>query len=280
VLFAVQRARAARALVPIETQVTVVEEHGLALELRHASALALKDVNRAARGGAGPGERPVNPFLPFDPEMFVADAPGAVVAEDALTSHVLLLNKFPVVEGHVILITRDFREQLDIPSIADFRALAWLMAGLDGLLFFNGGSQAGASQAHKHFQLIPKTPLPIDSAIDRGVALPFRHALVRHEFDAGRGLDSAALGLADAFVTAARSLGFNLRAHELPPCNLLITRRWLMLVPRTREHWVHGDIRVSINALGFAGSLFLRVPEHMQALSGFGVLKALEFVTR
>ena len=46
------------------------------------------------------------------------------------------------------------------------------------------------------------------------------------------------------------------------PYNLLVTRRWMLRVPRSRERF--GTI--SINALGFAGSLFVRDEEEMQDL--------------
>ena len=38
---------------------------------------------------------------------------------------------------------------------ADFDALARGLAAIDGLAFYNGGTVAGASQPHKHLQLVP-----------------------------------------------------------------------------------------------------------------------------
>ncbi len=43
-----------------------------------------------------------NPFLPYEPDLFVGD-----ISE----SHLVVLNKFPIVEGHLLIITRNFREQ-------------------------------------------------------------------------------------------------------------------------------------------------------------------------
>jgi ATP adenylyltransferase len=58
------------------------------------------------------------------------------------------------------------------------------------------------------------------------------------------------------------------------PYNLLVTRRWMLLVPRTREHF--GSI--SVNALGFAGSLFVRDDAEMDALRAEGPMGVLRAV--
>jgi ATP adenylyltransferase len=58
------------------------------------------------------------------------------------------------------------------------------------------------------------------------------------------------------------------------PYNLLVTRRWMLLVPRSRERFG----AVSINALGFAGSLFVRDESEMAALRAAGPMKALQAV--
>src|SRR6185436_8259031 len=58
---------------------------------------------------------------------------------------------------------------------------------IDGLGFYNGGAEAGASQARKHLQLVP-LPLarestgdvPMERAlVEDGATLPFAHAFAR-----------------------------------------------------------------------------------------------------
>ncbi len=61
---------------------------------------------------------------------------------------------------------------------------------------------------------------------------------------------------------------------ETRPYNLLITRRWMLLVPRSRENW-RG---VSINALGFAGSLLVRNRSELDELTRIGPLAVLRSV--
>ena len=60
----------------------------------------------------------------------------------------------------------------------------------------------------------------------------------------------------------------------MPPFNLLMTRDWLWIVPRSREHW--GSI--SINALGFAGSLLVKDETQLQELEAGGLSRALHGV--
>ena len=59
------------------------------------------------------------------------------------------------------------------------------------------------------------------------------------------------------------------------PYNLLVTRRWMLLVPRTREFFE----TISINALGFAGSLFARNRQQLEAAVKYGPLRILRQVS-
>jgi ATP adenylyltransferase len=55
------------------------------------------------------------------------------------------------------------------------------------------------------------------------------------------------------------------------PYNLLLTRDWMLLVPRRAAKW-RG---VSINALGFAGALLAKNEKQLQRLRDAGPLTAL-----
>ena len=60
----------------------------------------------------------------------------------------------------------------------------------------------------------------------------------------------------------------------MPPYNLLLDRDWLMVVPRRHEHWQD----ISVNALGFAGSLFVRRPAQIEQIRAVGPLALLAAV--
>lgn len=247
------------ALVPLSTNVEIIRDDGVAFEVRYAVALAKKERASAA---------PVDPFEPFEPELFVANVETNEARGDDST-HVLVLNKFPVMADHVLLITRRFAPQLGVPTREDWIACEQLMGAMNGLFFYNGGVLAGASQEHRHFQLVPgEGPWPIEAALGR---LPFRHALVRRP-----------TSLAAGFHDACAELGIDLSGPLMPPLNLLATREWLMVVPRTREHWIDEDTghRVSVNALGFAGLVLVRSETLIAPLRRFGLLRMLDAITR
>ena len=151
----------------------------------------LASIERKRRAGLMQRSTGENPFLPYDADLFVADITD---------THVALLNKFNVVDLHLLLVTRDFVDQESPLEHADFLALAACLAQLDGIGFYNSGEIAGASQPHKHLQLVP-TPLdggphrmPLEpllaaSGLDRSgqlgavAGLPFPHVaapLARH----------------------------------------------------------------------------------------------------
>lgn len=259
-----QAALASGALEPIGTEVTVQDDGGVRCIVRIATGLARK----AAAGTAAPaaaGAR--NPFLPYDAAMFVASV---------TPTHVALLNKYPVQRRHLLLVTRTFVPQEALLDADDWLALTACLGQIDGLGFYNGGTVAGASQPHKHLQLVP---LPLAEGVDgvpiepllacapAGDAVAPVPALPCAAFCAR--LDPTTLGDPIAAATlldrryrdliAAAGIGVREvagRLHQASPYNLLVTRRWMLLVPRRRECF--GPI--SLNALAFAGALFVRDP--------------------
>ena len=266
------RALASGALQPIDSETVTVEEGGIAFALKWISGVDLKELARKAKTQTPPAPD-FDPFLPYDEALFVADISA---------SHVVLLNKFPATANHVLLVTRAFAEQSAPLDLDDCSAVADLLRSMEGLLFLNGGKGAGASQRHKHFQLAPLSA-PIECVLptqrieqpQRLSQLPFRHVFVS--------LDDSDLQqpaqLLQRFEQCCRAAGIAEVDGQLTPYNLLMTRRWLLLVPRSRECWQHGEQMLSINALGFAGSLLLRSAEQFEAVRAFGVANALAGVT-
>lgn len=282
-----QSALAAGALQPIATKERRVEDRGVRFLVRMVSSLAAKEASGAAPAAAsGP---PTDPFLPYEPALKVADlGPG----------HVCLLNKFNVIDGHLLIVTRAYEDQEALLTHADLAALWRCLGAIDGLGFYNGGPVAGASQPHKHLQLVPRAlctsepDLPIEALIGRHrhrhqlqattiPGLPFRHAFAW--LDPRLAADSAAA--ADASLDCYRALlarvglppladGPSLR--QSGPYNLLLTREWMLLVPRSAER-CEG---ISVNALGFAGSLFVRDAAALglvQCLGPFTLLSRVGF---
>ena len=64
--------------------------------------------------GNSAGAKPANPFLPYEEALWV---------EHLSDTHTLLLNKFNVVEHHLLVVTRKFESQLDRLNREDFEAV-------------------------------------------------------------------------------------------------------------------------------------------------------------
>ncbi|WP_432260242.1 ATP adenylyltransferase family protein [Cupriavidus sp. TMH.W2] len=264
------------ALCPIETVQATIEDGGVRFLVRQVSSLARKDkARRTSRAGR-------NPFLPYDPELFVADISG---------THAALLNKFNVIEHHLLIVTRSFEAQESLLTVPDFEALLASMAEFPSLGFYNGGAAAGASQGHKHLQIVPLPlaeggpALPIGplleparsaGAIGTVPGLAFAHAFAPLDLFAAPPEEAACTAyeryraLLDAVGVGTVEIEGGLR--QSAPYNLLILSAGLLLVPRSRE-CVEG---ISVNALGFAGSLFVRNAAQMRTIENLGPMRLLQ----
>lgn len=219
-----------------------------------------------------------NPFLPYEEDLYVTD-----LGKD----HLCLLNKFNVFDHHLLIITRHFEEQTQLLNASDFAALARCMTEFAGLAFYNGGKIAGASQRHKHLQYVPLPlaptgpPIPMQPLLELALTqtagesstLPFGHAITT--LPPADTVDEMreALWIAYRRLCAKLNLAGN-GAQQSAHYNLLATRQWMMLVPRQHECYE----TISVNALGFAGSLFVRNQEELAFLRAVGPMRVLEFV--
>ncbi|XP_063901775.1 uncharacterized protein LOC135121387 [Zophobas morio] len=101
-----------------------------------------------------------NPFLPYDSELYICDLGN---------SHVCLLNKYSVVKNHILVVTKNYRHQSDSLTQDDIEAWKMGIKMLKGIGFFNCGPESGASQPHKHFQVIPGKSELINELYSQGV---------------------------------------------------------------------------------------------------------------
>lgn len=274
-------ALACGALKPIETEQVVVEDCGVRFLVRRVSSLQRKEADKRRRKVESRRRgKPVNPFLPPEPELRVADVSS---------THVAVLNKFNVLGRHLLIVTRAFEHQEALLTGADFAALFACMQQIDGLGFYNGGTVAGASQPHKHLQLVPLPLAAQGSAVPMAPLLdgdgpdcprvPFAHALTRLTTSMELDPAAAAREAHDFYLDLLAYLGLGAitRSGELRqsfPYNLLIANDWMLVVPRTEEFF-RG---ISVNALGFAGSLFVKDAEQLELVRGEGPMRILTAV--
>lgn len=132
--------------------------HRPQFQLRYCPALSKKPVP----DNASPRAQKPYPF---------ADPPAALLITQlpqTQPSHILVLNKYPVIAQHFILATKAFKEQTDLLGEDDLALTyaclkAWGGSGDDGagaatrrlFAFFNSGARSGASQPHRHVQFLP-----------------------------------------------------------------------------------------------------------------------------
>jgi ATP adenylyltransferase len=281
-----EQALHAGAIIPIPTEYEFIEEEGIRFIIRVASTLQRKDEektrqkNKESVTGAA-----ASPFLPYEKALFVSPVSD---------THIALLNKFNVMEHHLLIVTRQFEEQEALLTFEDFKALWTCMAEYNSIGFYNGGEAAGASQRHKHIQVVPfplspeGPDVPIEPLFTEirckntlGIIpqLPFRHAFARIKDTYTATPSDAARIIFDLYASMLVRSGFHsppfkgVKLQTAPYC-LLVTRQWMLFVPRSKECF--GNI--SINALGFAGSLFVRTRKQADLLRKAGPLEALKDV--
>ncbi|MBD2576555.1 phosphorylase [Oscillatoria sp. FACHB-1406] len=222
-----------------------------------------------------------NPFLPYEEDLFVTH-----LSE----THVCLLNKYNVVEHHLLMITRAFEEQENWLNLRDFEAMWACLTEIEGLAFYNGGTLAGASQRHKHLQLVPfpfnpdGSSLPIAPVIaglewqEAIVTVPhwqFQHAIARFDPPLISSPQSAAEATNTLYQRLLEAVGISVEGdRQTGAYNLLATREWMLIVPRSRDSFEG----IPVNSLGFSGTLLVRNAQQMQWLEEVGPMNLLQNV--
>ena len=261
------------ALVSIPTTYELIEQEGIPFLVRIVTNLIRKaEVVKEKKA------QDFNPFLPYEDDLYVMD-----ISE----THVCILNKFNVVEHHLLLITRAFEEQEALLTQADFVSVCACLSEIDGLVFYNAGKTAGASQRHKHLQLIPlpmiseiRIPIAIQfksltESFSTTLGLPFVHALVKFDLMQSESVEQMATQMLKDYQTLLQTVGIRMdQIMQSAAYNLLITREWMLIVPRSQEKFES----ISVNSLGFAGALLVRDFEELVKLKKIQPMNVLKNV--
>mgnify|MGYP001184316983 CR=1 FL=1 len=212
-----------------------------------------------------------NPFCPWE-KILEIDKIG--------DSHQLILNKYPVQKGHILLITNEWKPQNGWLDIKDWRAIQQVNKDTSGLWFFNSSPIAGASQPHRHFQLLrrsrdeiscPREKWFLEMYINKGTNIKLKKNIIVSKFN----FHENSISLYELYLELSKKLGLGEpTSEEKPryPYNLLITNKWIAIVKRNNDH-IHG---FSINGLGFAGYLLVTENSNINYLKKYGPEKLLE----
>ncbi|KAK3368570.1 histidine triad-like protein [Podospora didyma] len=260
------------------TKVAVFDVNSVPFQLRFAPSLANKPKNPPHSSSSEQSLPKKAPFDPFDNPP----APLLITTPSALDSHFLVLNKFAIVPEHFILATRAFAPQTHLLDAADLRAAyacidAYHRAknnnvhkkkddngeiiredtGGELFVFFNSGPASGASQPHRHLQLLPvqrmRDGLPDDGGhgwdvlanalLDKSTRerLPFQTFAERIDPALGAdGLRTVYLALyrlacGAVLGTAAERTSQQEEGEARISYNLAMTRDSMVIVPRATE---------------------------------------------
>ncbi|KAI8987635.1 ATP adenylyltransferase-domain-containing protein [Mycotypha africana] len=226
-----------------------------------------------------------NPFLNPNPKLFVKE----------LDQHNLLLNKFSVVPNHLLITTKEFHKQSDplLPNdIYEAFKIIQNFGSVPSLAFYNCGSESGASQGHKHLQVIPlknegaQPPIKalFDLIGDRQIGqiyalnrLPFVHVIIPLDHNTiqtkANTKETLTDYLAETFFGLLDAMIQQLRENDSPMTmsyNFLLTQDFMMLVPRLKEvatiEHEGKKYDFSLNSLAIAGLMLCKSDEELKAL--------------
>lgn len=153
----------------------------------------------------------------------------------------------------------------------------------DYVAFFNCGQDGGCSRLHKHMQLIPMPGGTFASFLDSDgekpePTVPFQWFY--HRFDFGDVSLQHLTGVYNKLLMQATEVGAGLseNAHAaLPgascPHNMIMTKRWMIVVPRRRAAI---NQYVAANALGMLGYIAVATKEEIDEWIRMGPTDALK----
>ena len=193
----------------------------------------------------------VNPFNPWDKPLEI---------EKIGKTHQLILNKYPVQIGHILLITNKWMPQNGWLDINDWYAIKTVNNDTSGLWFFNSGPLAGASQPHRHIQLlrrdIRENICPRDNWFLNFNKYKVNNKLFKNIIVRPFNFSNNINDIYRIYVELSMDIGLgNPLKDKIPkkPYNLLITNKWIALIKRANDK----ILGFSVNALGFAGYLLV-----------------------
>ncbi len=212
-----------------------------------------------------------NPFNPWEKILEI---------EKIGKNHQLILNKYPVQKGHILLITNTWKPQNGWLDINDWIAIQKVNNDTSGLWFFNSSPIAGASQPHRHIQLLrrsngevscPREKWFIELELNNDYDTKLKKNIAVSKFNF---LDNSS-NIYNLYLDLTKKIGLGDPINDYKPkypYNILLTNSWMAVIRRKYDH-IHG---FSVNGLGFAGYLLVTEKSDKKYLRKNGPEKLLE----
>ena len=226
------------------------------------------DISKYKKKIYGPRQ---NPFNPWEKILEI---------EKIGKNHQLILNKYPVQKGHILLISNSWKPQNGWLDINDWIAIQKVNNDTSGLWFFNSSPIAGASQPHRHIQLLrrsngevscPREKWFIELELNNDYGNKLKKNIVVSKFNF---LDNSS-NIYNLYLDLTKKIGLGDPINDYKPkypYNILITNSWIAVIRRKYDH-IHG---FSVNGLGFAGYILVTEKSNKKYLKKYGPEKLLE----
>lgn len=204
----------------------------------------------------------------------------------------LILNKFPIVPYHSLLVTNSYKDQYELLTSYDLNLSIQIICQLNKsytnecnknnvrfMMIFNSGPFSGSSLNHKHLQLI-KLPSNLvtfqDVLIKKNNVVSDREAFEPLKDETKQfahfvlPIDNSKLDdptyLFKCYMVLYNKITLFFSADQINKLkersyNLLLTQHWICLVPRKQIK--AKSLSIGFNSVGFAGLIFVKDKGHL-----------------
>ncbi|TPX20296.1 hypothetical protein DIZ76_016184 [Coccidioides immitis] len=201
------------------------------------------------------------------------------------STHFVTVNKFCFARPHLMLLTSDaHRKQYEPLNEKDFEA-AWTALAVttsrDYVVFYNCGQDGGCSRLHKHLQLMPMPEHSLAAFLDsedgKEPNVPFQWFY--HRLKSQHVTPPSLTTVYADLLRQATGVGegrFEHAGNTQPgaacPHNMILTNRWMLVLPRRR-----GSINkeAGVNAMGTLGLIAVATKNEIDNWVRLGLTEAL-----
>eukprot|EP01083_Nonionella_stella_P240792 841439_1 len=287
-------------LISFDSQQQYIKMNNISFPVRLATNLTKKPASNPSHSK----KEFKDPFLPpFDQGQHVVDINY---------EYRILLNKYNVVPHHILIVSTQFVKQSLPLTGTDFDITYKVIQSMNGLCYFNSGPLSGASQPHKHLQIIPRDDkYPIEQFMqnitihdeqeqkqninEKGANImlhkvreyPFIHYvyLIKNNEKSANIYNAYCLMIQAVKKDMQKSDYAEYLKEDMFSYNLILTTDYMLVVPRKNDVYFNEklfkkeEVNISINAVAFAGTFFCKSKESLSMLEQVGPLNVLNFVT-
>ncbi|KAI9721199.1 MAG: hypothetical protein M1812_002360 [Candelaria pacifica] len=236
-----------------------------------------------------------------DPTKSDISQPLSLHIADVAPAHSLKINAFPTLRpSYLLLTTSPLHHQNSPLSLDDITAARTTLASLsddrsaetregeskeshDYMMMYNSGRAAGCSRFHKHMQILPcahvdSFSLFPDHPPGNVANVPYVYDLIRHPVSPSSSLSdnpntsTYVFASYNSSLDRFRALLGTLTKDQPVPHNVLMTREWTVVIPRTRGQ----SNGLSANAAGMMGLVWVRTEGEIEKWKQDGPWRVLE----